>query len=200
VHAQAVGVGPRPFGVYAGVWPGYYGAYSSSWSNGFSLYGPPVPTYSSVPGAFGGADQRLSNFNYNFSNIHIDNGASIGLGTPGAGGGGPRRQHWYGNDVAGGQQPAMGQATIDVRVPAPDAEVFFEGNNTRQAGIRRLFQSPVLEAGPTYYYKIRAKWKQPDGQIVQQERSVGVKANETTVVDFTNPVKIDDKRPLLAAP
>ena len=30
-----------------------------------------------------------------------------------------------------------------------------------------------------------------------QERSVGVRANETTVVDFTPPVKVDDKQPLV---
>jgi uncharacterized protein (TIGR03000 family) len=202
VRAQAVGVGgSRPFGVYGTVWPGYYGAYSSSWSNVFSLYGPPVPTYGSVPGAFGGADQRLSNFNYNFSNINIENGAGIGLGAPGSGGAGPRRRHWAGNDAGVPQsQAATGQANIDVRVPAADAEVLFEGTNTRQAGVRRLFQSPVLQVGTTYYYKIRARWKQQDGTVTEQERSVGVRANETTAVDFTAPTKVDDKRPLLAAP
>src|SRR5688500_2454529 len=66
-HAQQVGVGVTPFGVRGGYWPGYLGyfpgAYQGFWSNGFSLYGPPVPTYGTVPGYFGGADQRLSNFN-----------------------------------------------------------------------------------------------------------------------------------------
>jgi hypothetical protein len=36
-----------------------YGAYRGFWSNGYSLYGPPVPTYGIVPGTFGGSDQRL---------------------------------------------------------------------------------------------------------------------------------------------
>jgi uncharacterized protein (TIGR03000 family) len=203
--AQAVGVGvgvggPRPVGVYGGYgFAGIYGgAYPGFWSNGYSLYGPPVPTYGSVPGYFGGADQRLSNFNA--PNIFIQNGADIGLGGPGSGGAGPRRLHWAGSDAAAGQQVATGQATIDVRVPAADAEVLFEGNNTRQAGVRRLFQSPVIQAGPTYFYKVRAKWKQPDGSVADQERSVAVRAGETTVVDFTPSIKIADKAPLLGAP
>src|SRR5947209_1191454 len=63
--------GPRPVNVVNvyNVHPRYYGygygfgyfpgAYGSVWSNGFSLYGPPVPTYGPVPGPFGGPDQRL---------------------------------------------------------------------------------------------------------------------------------------------
>jgi uncharacterized protein (TIGR03000 family) len=179
--------------VYGGI--GYYpGAYNGFWGNGFTMYGPPVPTYGSVPGYFGGSDQRLNNF----SNIYIQNGASIGLGGSGAGGAGPRRRHWYGGDANG--NVATGQATIDVRVPVANAEVSFEGNNTRQLGVRRLFQSPVLETGVTHFYKVRAKWKMPDGSIADQEKSVAVRANEATVVDFTAPPKVDDKQPIVGAP
>jgi uncharacterized protein (TIGR03000 family) len=193
VYAQFV---PR-VGVYGGVWPGYYGGtYNGFYSNGFSMYGPPVPTYGSVPGVFGGADQRLF-----APNIFIQNGAEFGLGTPGAGGGGPRRRHWAGGEGVGANPAAAtGQALIDVRLPSPDAEVFFEGTNTRQNGARRVFQSPTLPVGMTYYYKVRAKWKQPDGTIGEQEKTVGVRANETVVVDFTSPVKVDDKQPILGMP
>jgi uncharacterized protein (TIGR03000 family) len=45
---------------YPGFGFGYYpGGYRGFWSNGFSLYGPPVPTYGIVPGTFGGSDQRI---------------------------------------------------------------------------------------------------------------------------------------------
>jgi uncharacterized protein (TIGR03000 family) len=187
-RAQYVGVGVgRPGGVYGSYWPGYLGVfpggYHGFYSNGFSAYGPPVPTYGSVPGVFGGADQRLSNF----PNIYMQNGADIGLGGSGAGGAGPRRRHWNGADASTTPTIASGQALIDVRLPAADAEVYFEGNNTRQTGARRMFQSPVVQIGTTYYYKIRAKWKQADGTVADQERSVGVRANETTVVDFAAP-------------
>ncbi len=197
-HAQVGVAGPR-VGVYGTVWPGSYGSYNGFWSNGFSLYGPPVPTYGSVPGVFGGADQQLSNL----PNIYIQNGADIGLGGSGAGGGGPRRRFYYSGEQANpaaNPAAATGQATIDVRVPVANAEVFFEGTNTQHTGVRRLFLSPIIQVGTTYYYKIRATWKQPDGKIVDQERSVGVRAKETTVVDFTAGVKMDDKAALLGAP
>jgi uncharacterized protein (TIGR03000 family) len=198
-RAQFVGVGvARPAGIYGTYSPGAYGVFSGGYqgfySNGFSMYGPPVPTYGSVPGMFGGADQRLSNF----PNIYIQNGADIGLGGSGAGGGGPRRRFYAGADNLGTPAPTMAQATIDVRLPTADAEVFFEGNNTRQAGVRRMFQSPVVQVGTTYYYKIRARWKQPDGTIADEERSVGVRANATTLVDF-GPAKPVDDKPLIAA-
>jgi uncharacterized protein (TIGR03000 family) len=196
-HAQFVGVGvARPGGIYGTYSPSAYGVFSGGYqgfySNGFSMYGPPVPTYGSVPGYFGGADQRLSNF----PNIYIQNGADIGLGGSGAGGGGPRRRFYAGADNVGTPAPTSGQAMIDVRLPTADAEVFFEGNNTKQAGMRRMFQSPTVQVGTTYYYKIRARWKQPDGTIADQERSVGVRANETTVVDFS-PTKVAEDKPLL---
>jgi uncharacterized protein (TIGR03000 family) len=196
--AQQVGVGVGPNGFYGGYSPSYLGifpgAYPGFWSNGFSLYGPPVPTYGTIPGTFGGADQRLSNFN----NIQIYNGASIGLGYPGAGGAGPRSRHYAAaGGVPGlGGAAAYGQAVIEVRVPAADAEVFFEGINTRQNGTRRLFYSPAIPGGATYYYKVRARWVE-DGKVEDQTRSVGVRANEAFVVDFTKPEAANDKRPLV---
>jgi uncharacterized protein (TIGR03000 family) len=181
--------------VYGGF--GYYpGAYNGFWGNGFTLYGPPVPTYGSIPGYFGGSDQRLNN--YNFSNIYIQNGASIGLGNSGAGGAGPRRRHWNASSMPA--NVATGQATIDVRVPVANAEVSFEGTNTRQLGVRRLFLSPAIESGVAHFYKVRATWKQADGTVADQEKSVAVKANEVTIVDFTAPAKVDDKQPIVGAP
>src|SRR5436853_568690 len=80
------GIGIRPSGPYGGYYPGYLGVfpggYNGFWSNGFSMYGPPVPTYGTVAGTFGGGDQRLSNFGVP-NNIQIYNGAGIGLGTSG---------------------------------------------------------------------------------------------------------------------
>src|SRR5713226_7926684 len=51
----------RPYPFYPYGYFGYYpSAFGSQWSNGLTLYGPPVPTYSAVAGAFGGSDQRLN--------------------------------------------------------------------------------------------------------------------------------------------
>jgi uncharacterized protein (TIGR03000 family) len=171
----------RPFGVYPYGYLGYYpGAYQNSWSNGFSLYGPPVPTYGSVPGAFGASDYRLNN------NIQIYNGANIGLGGPGAGGGGPRRRFYTGGD---GGFPSQGtaQALLEVRVPVDSAIVLFEDTLMKQQGKVRQFASPPLQVGLTYFYKIRARWQIEGGTMQEQTRSVGVRANEKIVVDFTQP-------------
>jgi uncharacterized protein (TIGR03000 family) len=203
VRAQSVnggvGLGFRPYGLYGGYYPGYLGvypgAYNGFWSNGFSLYGPPVPTYGTVPGTFGGADQRLSNFSLP-PNIQMYNGASLGLGGSGAGGAGPRRRHWSeGATIGGLGAPAMGQATIEVRVPVADAEVFFEAINTRQTGLKRQFQTPPIQAGGTYFYKVRARWKQ-DGKEVDLVRTVAVRANESFVADFTQTEPAEVPKPV----
>lgn len=62
VHASDYNSGgPVPrryvgFGLYPGYFPGFF-------SNGFSMYGPPVPTYMPVPGVYGGgSDSRFYDF------------------------------------------------------------------------------------------------------------------------------------------
>jgi uncharacterized protein (TIGR03000 family) len=182
-NAQFYGPFYRPFGPYSGYLGYYPGAYQNSWSNGFSLYGPPVPTYGSVPGQFGGMNYRLNN------NIQIYNGASIGLGGSGAGGAGPRRRHWQTNAGASMMpqlQSATSQALIEVVVPSESAIVFFEDSQMQQRGKVRQFASPPLPVGQTYFYKIRAKWM-VEGETMEREKSVGVRANEKIVVDFTQP-------------
>jgi uncharacterized protein (TIGR03000 family) len=181
LHAQIYGP-YRPIGVYPYGYLGYFpGAYSNSWSNGFTLYGPPVPTYGSVPGSFGASDYRLNN------NIQIYNGASLGLGGPGAGGAGPRMRHYAGSNTGfPTQQQSMGQALLEVRVPVETAIVFFEDTQMKQQGKVRQFASPQLQVGLTYFYKIRARWP-IDGQMQEQWKSVGVRANEKIVVDFNQP-------------
>jgi uncharacterized protein (TIGR03000 family) len=179
LHAQIYGP-YRPIGAYPYGYLGYFpGAYQNSWSNGFSLYGPPVPTYGSVPGAFGASDYRLNN------NIQIYNGASVGLGGSGSGGAGPRRGYYH--QSAGGfaqQQPQQsGQALIEVRVPIETAIVFFEDTQMQQQGMVRQFASPQLQGNLTYFYKIRARWP-IGGEMQEQWKSVGVRAGEKIVVDF----------------
>ncbi len=50
--------GAYPF--YPGVGFGYFPSrIGDFWSNGYSLYGPPVPTYGPIPGSFGGSQQRF---------------------------------------------------------------------------------------------------------------------------------------------
>jgi uncharacterized protein (TIGR03000 family) len=82
-------------------------------------------------------------------------------------------------------EAATRPAVICVAVP-PEAEVWFEGNKTVQAGRERTFQSPPLAAGSSYVYTVRARWKQ-DGKEVDQVQAVGVQAGQTARVSFPAP-------------
>jgi uncharacterized protein (TIGR03000 family) len=58
----------------------------------------------------------------------------------------------------------------------PDQAAFWvEGTRTRSTGRTRYFQSPALQAGRKYTYRVRAAWIE-DGQIVSQTRIVPVQS------------------------
>jgi uncharacterized protein (TIGR03000 family) len=78
------------------------------------------------------------------------------------------------------------RAHLQVHVPSPDAQLFFDGSPTRQKGTDRLFASPALALGQTYQYVVEARWTE-NGRAVDQTRSVTVSAGQTAVVDFTAP-------------
>jgi uncharacterized protein (TIGR03000 family) len=163
-----------PRGPAVGVWTGAAfgyvpGAYRGFWSNGYSLYGPPVPTYGSVPGYFGGSDQRLANF--------------------------PDLRHsWYGPwgwrggyvalDNAGARPQAMMRlACCEVRLPADDAEVYVNGSALNSSGAVRRFHADV-PPGTAVTYEIEARWATARS-IGSARRSVVLRSGETAVADFT---------------
>jgi uncharacterized protein (TIGR03000 family) len=76
---------------------------------------------------------------------------------------------------------------VTIRVPAPDAEVWFDGQRTQVEGTERVFESPALQPGK-YAYQIRAKWRQ-DGRDMEETRTVQVQPGERVTVDFTRPNK-----------
>jgi uncharacterized protein (TIGR03000 family) len=78
-------------------------------------------------------------------------------------------------------------ASIRVLVPDPQARVTFDGNPTSQTGTDRLFHTPSLVAGANNTYRIRAAWVE-NGKEMVQERAVLVAPNQSSVVDFTQPV------------
>lgn len=81
--------------------------------------------------------------------------------------------------------PVDNVAEVLVIVPA-NAEVWFDGVQTRQTGSHRTFWSPVLTPGKTYSYKVRARWLD-NGAPVEQTRTIDVSANCISRVDFTQP-------------
>jgi len=72
-------------------------------------------------------------------------------------------------------------ATITVRVPNADAQVWFDDKPTAQRGMERMFQTPGLQSGGTY--TIKARWME-DGRTIDQQRQVQVQPGRTITVDF----------------
>jgi uncharacterized protein (TIGR03000 family) len=81
--------------------------------------------------------------------------------------------------------PAQLCAVVLVTVPE-GAEVWFDGNPTRQTGAERKFSSPPLEPGNAYHYEVRARWL-VNGKPVEQTQVVGVQAGENHHIVFPLP-------------
>jgi uncharacterized protein (TIGR03000 family) len=75
---------------------------------------------------------------------------------------------------------------VEVLLPDPDADVWFNGQKTTTPGAQRRYTTPPLEPGREYAYTVRASWLQ-GGKAMVVERQVRVTAGLTAVVDFTRP-------------
>jgi uncharacterized protein (TIGR03000 family) len=71
-----------------------------------------------------------------------------------------------------GQSGEQAKAEITIIVPA-NAEVFFDGEPTKEKGTERLYLTPLLVVGKKYSYEIRARW-QEGGKTVEQTHKVEV--------------------------
>jgi uncharacterized protein (TIGR03000 family) len=71
---------------------------------------------------------------------------------------------------------------IEVRVPA-DAEIWFDGAKTVQAGTVRRFVSPPLTPGRDYSYEVRAKWREDERELTQSRR-ITFHAGEQVSITF----------------
>lgn len=77
-------------------------------------------------------------------------------------------------------------AAIDVKVPA-QAQLWFQGQQTQQQGPIRFFESPPLDQGKTYAYKIKAVWTDDKGEKVERTRTVQVRSGGHVTLDFRKP-------------
>jgi uncharacterized protein (TIGR03000 family) len=78
--------------------------------------------------------------------------------------------------------PTDNSAMIHLRVP-DNATVWVDGDRTQQTGSDRNFSTPSLTPGKTFEYQIKARWME-DGKPVEKTRTVDVRANQTSNVDF----------------
>lgn len=79
------------------------------------------------------------------------------------------------------QKPAP--AILIIEVP-PQATLWIEDQRMSQTGPVRSFQSPPLQPGKTYLYKIRLSWPGPNGQPITTEHEITVQAGQTQRIDF----------------
>lgn len=196
VHVASAPAGGSNIGVYPMF--GYRGFYS----NGFSKYGPPVPTYAPVPGMFGGSDQH----SYAGPAWYIPRRPATPPGPdgpvlvpirrtdqprPGDRPAPPPLPPADREDAAPLPPPRKLQleepAVIEVRLPDTTGEVAINGRPTRQAGATRIFESPPLAAGQVFLYDVKARWLS-NGQPVEDARTLAVEAGKRFVVDFTEPL------------
>jgi len=99
----------------------------------------------------------------------------------------PQTSYYYAPSTTVYVEPPVAVANtaqIRVIVPDPSAQVWFDGNLTRQTGTDRLFHTPALRAGVNFSYLIRASWLEGDN-LVTRESTVGVTAGQESIVDFT---------------
>jgi uncharacterized protein (TIGR03000 family) len=78
------------------------------------------------------------------------------------------------------------EARVNLRVPT-NAEVWFDGNSTKQKGEWRSYVSPPLDSDKTLHYEVRARWTDANGHAVEQTRRVAVRAGQLSMVDFLRP-------------
>ena len=174
-------------GAYIGFYPFY--APRGFYTNGFSMYGPPVPTYAPVPGMFGGSDQRLLNFwtPADWDRTRPRNYGPNDYVYPGTRPSNPGKPDAEPDLLPAPRPlPANAAAQFEVRLPSATAEVTFDGDPTRQNGSTRLFESPPLPRGQSFTYEVKANWRE-NGQEFTRSRSVTVQGGKRAVVDFTQP-------------
>jgi len=93
--------------------------------------------------------------------------------------------------AAKGAPPVDNAAHLKLIVPA-DAQVWFDGRKTTQAGTERVFTSPPLPPGKRYTYRVRVLWTDDRGKAHDETRALHVRADDWFLIDFTRPAPPED--------
>ncbi|MFN4258166.1 MAG: TIGR03000 domain-containing protein [Gemmataceae bacterium] len=75
-----------------------------------------------------------------------------------------------------------GSARLIINVPE-DAKLYIDDHEMKTPAGQRVFRTPQLEAGQTYYYIVRAEVER-DGQTISDSKRVLVRAGETVTTAF----------------
>jgi uncharacterized protein (TIGR03000 family) len=101
----------------------------------------------------------------------------------------PERKLDYALPVVGSGDTAETSkgARIKVRVPAEDAQVWFDDVLMKQGGLDRRFVTPALEKGSVYTIEVRASWRDAAGNQRTQTRRLDVRAGSQQTLEFPTP-------------
>jgi len=178
------------YSTYYGSYPnsGYYGSNYGYYSPNYGYYGNSYPSY----GNRGGYYPNSGYWNSGYSNSFY--------GSPGLSYSYPGDMSYYSSpDTQYGSASYSGstgypygslsgetsnRAFLSLRLPVPDAEVWFEGDKTQQMGFMRSYVSPPLDNDKRYSYEIKARWNE-NGREVTRTKKVSVRPNAAAMVDFT---------------
>jgi uncharacterized protein (TIGR03000 family) len=185
----------------------YYGSPRTYMSPRYQYsYSAPLHTYSSYSPYYGYYPNYYPSAAYAGSGAAYEPGESYSSGTTGSDGypydnpalqpdlkdsgsyGGLAPDYQYGG-IARVNPIVRPDATARITMMVPgNAEVWFNGVQTRATGSVREYQSPPLVPGDRYAYEIRARWND-NGREVTQTQRVQVTAGSRVQVNFPVPSK-----------
>ena len=93
-------------------------------------------------------------------------------------------------DNTGAQGDSVAQVTV--RLPSPDATLWFNGARMLAQGASRTFTTPPLDPNQDYHYKVRVRFMR-DGQPVTENRVLEVRAGQNYSLDFTRGARQDGR-------
>ncbi len=93
-------------------------------------------------------------------------------------------KYYYQTPKAGVATPET-TATIEVKLPASDADLWIESIRTTKGGTVRNFQTPPLVIGRTYEYEIRAFWNDGVRNKKVKSKFVQIRAGDRLLVEFS---------------
>jgi uncharacterized protein (TIGR03000 family) len=77
-------------------------------------------------------------------------------------------------------------ASFVIRVPDPNADVWFQNYETHQKGLVRQYESGTLNPDQTYTFHLKARWIQ-NGRPVEAQHDVRARAGQRVTIVFTPP-------------
>lgn len=204
------GLAVGPYVGYPWGFPGYSARAGSFWSNGLSLYGPPVPVYGPIPGVLGNDDlvrqwRAVPNPGFPFGWVGIFAASprprsrsvqvwptlepigDVAPSSPSRDSSAPSPSPQSPLDQTlpiPRQLSPSARLTLSIRVPQPMAEVWINGQLTRQVGLERLYESPPLLEQRSYEYEVLVRWLH-NGLWQVERRQVRGRPGEVLRLDFS---------------